>query len=550
MASAKVSLLHRQIARVHRRLVLQSLLNALAWCWAGAILLSAAWFLLQPLVMNAPPDWLRWTVAAGLVGTGTLLGGVLGLVRSPSRLMAALSLDSAFGLKERVTTSLTLAPEQRATPAGQALLADVNQRITDLDVGSRFPVRLNWSAALVPVCGALLAVVALFYQPILGQARTTPRNQGSEPPANAADIDRKMQQLKKTVAEKKPSDQPKSEELERLIGELDKIANKPRDTRDQVRERVKEMTALEEEMKAREKEMAEKARSLKDQLRRLDQTNEKDGDGPAKDLQNALAKGDLNKAKEEIERLREKLQKHQLTEQEKEQLKRQLEDMKNKLQRSAEAKNKEQELKAANLDPEKLKKELQKEKQRLSDLNKLAEQMGKVEKSIKEGDMEAASQSLSEMAKKLDGMELENQELEDLRDRLARLQDAKDAGLDSMQEDGEPVDSDLDQDTENGGIGAGRRPLGKPKGFRSFEAKAKVEFDAKGKKIFEGYAPGQNFKKKSEAEFFGEIKQASQEAPEAIEQQRVPKAAREMMKGYFQRLGAQAEKEQKAQPKP
>jgi hypothetical protein len=499
--------------------------------------------------METPPGWLRWAVAAGLVGAGTVLGVVLGLVRGPSRLLAALSLDSAFGLKERVTTSLTLGPEQAGSPAAQALLADVTQRLNDLDVGSRFPVRFTWTAALVPACAGLLALVAVFYQPIKGQARTTPRNDRSEPVVNAADIDRKMQQLKKTIAEKKPTDQPKSEELERLLAELDKMASKPRHTKEEIRERVKEMTALEEQMKAREKEMAEKARSLKEQLRRLDVSSQKDGDGPAKELQNALAKGDLNKAKDEIERLKEKLQKQQLTEKEKEQLRRQLQDMKEKLQRMAEAKDKEKELKAANLDPKTLQKELQKEKQRLGDLNKLAEQMGKCEKCIKEGDLESASQSLSEMAKKLDGMDLENQELKDLRQSLSRLEDAKDAGLDAIQE-GEPMDSDLDQDTENGGPGAGRRPLGKQKPFRSFEAKAKVEFDAKGKKIFDGYAPGQNFKKKSEAEFFGEIKQASQEAPEAIEQQRVPKAAREMMKGYFQRLGAQAEKEQKTPSKP
>ena len=427
MASAKVSLLQRQVARVHRRLVLQTFLNSLVWCWAGAILLSAAWFLVQPYLIDGSPDWLRWTVAAALVGVSTLVATVLGLLRAPSRLMAALSLDSAFGLKERVTTSLTLAPEQKASPAGQALLADVNQRINNLDVGSRFPIRVGWPAALVPACVALLALVAVFYQPIKSQARTTAHNEATEPAPNAADIERKMQQLKKSIAEKKPADQPKSEELERLIGELDKIAGRPRDTKEQIRERVKEMTALEEQMKLREKEMAEKARSLKEQLHRLDASTQKDGDGPAKDLQNALAKGDLNKAKEAIEQLNKRLQKHDLTAKEKEQLQRQLKDMQEKLQRLAEAKNKEQELKAANLDPETLKKEMQKEKQRLGDLNKLAEQLGKCEKSLKEGDMESASQSLSEMAKKLDGMDLENQELQDLRDQLARLQDAKDS---------------------------------------------------------------------------------------------------------------------------
>jgi hypothetical protein len=105
--------------------------------------------------------------------------------------------------------------------------------------------------------------------------------------------------------------------------------------------------------------------------------------------------------------------------------------------------------------------------------------------------------------------------------------------------------SDIDQDMNNAGIGAGRRPLGKNKPFRQFDARAKTEFDPKGKKIFDGYAPGQSFQKKSGAELIGEIKQASQEAPEAIEQQRIPKAAREMAKGYFQRMREQAEQGQK-----
>jgi hypothetical protein len=110
--------------------------------------------------------------------------------------------------------------------------------------------------------------------------------------------------------------------------------------------------------------------------------------------------------------------------------------------------------------------------------------------------------------------------------------------------------SDMDEDMpNNGGIGAGRRPKPKGDGFKSFEARAKPEFDPQGKKIFDGYAPGQSFKKRSSVEIIGEIKQASQEAPEAIEQQRIPKAASQMAKKYFQRMREQAEREEKAQPK-
>jgi hypothetical protein len=100
------------------------------------------------------------------------------------------------------------------------------------------------------------------------------------------------------------------------------------------------------------------------------------------------------------------------------------------------------------------------------------------------------------------------------------------------------------------GIGAGRRPLGKKTPFKSFDAKNKGDFDPKGKKIFDGYAPGQNFRKKGGPELIGDIKQASQEAPEAIEQQRIPKAAREMAKGYFQKMREQAEKDMSPTPKP
>ena len=107
---------------------------------------------------------------------------------------------------------------------------------------------------------------------------------------------------------------------------------------------------------------------------------------------------------------------------------------------------------------------------------------------------------------------------------------------------------DTDQPNE-GGIGAGRRPLGEDKAVRSYDAKNKGGFDPTGKKIFDGYAPGQNFKKKTTAEFSGEIEQARQEAPEAIEQQRIPKPARDMAKGYFRNLGGQNDKGQKKDEK-
>ncbi len=433
MASASLSPLHRQVARVHRRLLLQTLVNSLIWCWTGAILVCVGWFLLQPHLLSEPlrsSNALRWAVAGGIVGAGTLLAAVLCWLRAPSRLTAALSLDERFGLKERVTTSLTLAPEQETSPAGQALLEDVNQRIKDLHVGSRFPLRVSWTAALVPVCAALLAVVAIFYDPTNSQVTASTPDERNQLPVNATEIDQKMKDLKKKVREKPAVAKIKSQELEELEAELEKIANRPRGTKEEIRERVKEMTALEKTMQQREKEMAERARSLKKQLERLDSLAQKEGEGPAKDLQKALSEGKLDKAREELEKLNKRLQNNELTAKEKEQLKRQLENMKNKLERLAQQKDQQQQLKEANLDPETLQrelKELKKESQKLGDLQDLANQLGQCQKCLKEGDMKGASQSLSQASAKMQSMEGQDEDLQDLRDQLRRLQDAKDS---------------------------------------------------------------------------------------------------------------------------
>src|SRR5207302_1584448 len=123
-------------------------------CSFSALPLKVGWAALESGCLAArSPDILRWGPrAAAVVPLHSLAGLALAVRLAPSPLTVALSLDERFGLKERVTTSLLLAPEQAASPAGQALLADANARVAALRVGDRFPVRLPWKpAALVPL---------------------------------------------------------------------------------------------------------------------------------------------------------------------------------------------------------------------------------------------------------------------------------------------------------------------------------------------------------------------------------------------------------------
>ena len=121
---------------------------------------------------------------------------------------------------------------------------------------------MSWPAALVPACACLLALVALFYEPGKGTATAGTPNDAAKLPANLAEIDQKMKDLNKKPREKTATEKLKSEDLEKLEAELDKIANKPRGNKEQIKERIKEMTALEDQMKSLEKEMAEKAKRL------------------------------------------------------------------------------------------------------------------------------------------------------------------------------------------------------------------------------------------------------------------------------------------------
>lgn len=551
MARTKLPLLQTQIRQAYRRLQFQSVINALVWCWAAAILLAVVWCLAEPWLLSSARPILRWQIAAGLFVAGTLTAAVIGWKRAPSLVTAALSIDERFDLRERVTTSLTLAPEQANSAAGQALLDDVNKKIADLDIHSKFPLQLSGWAALVPAAALILALVGVFYEPKQSKASLA-KAELTAPPPNAKELDQKMQDLKRKKNENDKAEKPKSEDLEKLEAELDQIANRPRNTKEEVRERIKDMTALEQQMKDKEKEMTDRSRALKQQLQKLDKMAAAQGaEGPTKQLEKSLAQGKFDKAKEEIERLAKQLQNNTMDEKTKEQLKDQLDKLKDKIEALAEQKEKERQLKEMNLDPETLKRELdqlKKDGQKMKDLANLAKQLGQAQQKLKEGDSQGAAEMLAQAGQQLKKMDASDKDLEDLRDQLTRLQDAKDEAGEGLSERRDMInENDLEEDRPDseGQPGAGRRPLGKAKPFKSYDAKTKSEFDAKGKKIFDGYAPGQTFRSKKGAEMIGDIKQASQEAPEAIEQQRIPRAARDMSRGYFQNMRKQADSDPK-----
>lgn len=566
----------RQVARVGRRLFFQGLLGELAVGWTVALVLTAGWMLAEPYAVASPASWLRWAVLGGCAAVMTAIAVVQAVRKSPTKTQSALSLDSEFNLRERAVTACSLSAEDAATPAGQALLTDAIAKVKDLKVADKFPIGLPRATSLVPVAAAAVAAVAFFYHPSFptATATTTEKPLTTE---NKKDIDKKFEDLaKKPRTPEKPSDRIKSEDLKRLEAKLDDIAKQPRDNAKQMRERIKDISPLEEEVKKLERDRTEKARMLQQQLQSKDgmMPNDVPKDGPAKDLTKALSEGDLEKAKKELDQLAKKLANNEMSEKDKEKLAKQLDDLAKKLDKVAEQKDKENQLKKmaqeGKLDPEALKRELdqlKKDKEKLQDLKKLASKLGQCQKCMQGGDAGQAGRNLGEAADQVGKMDLETAELEDLRDQMQKLKDAKDSlckacdqcegqcmGEGECEGDGEgqcrskPGRKDYGKGAAEGG--AGRRGEGEQGKTKSFDARVAGQFNPKGKKVFDGYAPGQAFKKKPGVDLVGEIQQAAQEAPDAIEVQRIPRAAREMAKGYFKNLGGQNETSKEESKKP
>jgi hypothetical protein len=205
--------------------------------------------------------------------------------------------------------------------------------------------------------------------------------------------------------------------------------------------------------------------------------------------------------------------------------------------------------------------QLRKDDKGLEMMKELAEKLGDCKKCIKEGDQKGAAEKLQEAAEQAKQMGQGDKETQELKAQLQRLQEAKNAvAKDTKDGDGKGDGQAKGKDGKGQGDGQGQadkgqgdgkgqadkgsgaRPKGKPGEYNSADAREKGAFDPNKSMLPAGFAPGQNFKAKTGPEIAGEIKQASQAAPDAIEQQRIPRAKRDIAKDYYRNLGEQADK--------
>lgn len=559
--STKPSQLERSVRIARGRLVSQSFLNKLAGCLAVAVGLALVWFVVQPLVLETPPKWLRWTVLGVLSGAGLLTAVLWTRRTAPSREYAALELDSRFDLRERVTTAVALTPDLRQTSAGQALVADAEAKVKPLSVSEKFPVKPRWTAALAPTFAVALVAVVLWWNPALlnwGQDA-----QAGTDKAETAKLSQNTLQKKPTNPQaKKPDDlnkrdnkSAKLEELEKELADLkDKYKDPFEETVEKNREKVADLAPLEDKIKKFNEEKEQKLQQLQDKLSQLEKLK-KDSDfddGPAKELNDALAKGDLKKAEEEVDELRKKAKDKKLDKEDAQKLSKQLDKMKDELERLARDQERKDKLKKdieqakkEGKDAESLERELEKmeqEQKAASELmEKLAQQMAGAKSALDKDDLEQVAEELAKAGKTLEQIEAEVEDLKEGDATLQRLKELRRAACEACEGEGKdkkPWNGKMSKSGKNnGGEGAGEREINEKAEGNTVDERVRSPFDVKGKKSFGGLTKGQAFTKKTDKELGSAIEQAAQEAPTAAEVQRLPRDARESVKEYFEKLG-------------
>ena len=535
----------RPIGRVWRRMRFQRFLGVLVWALGVCLALTAIAIAVEKLThRNIPgPDWAPFALAGAF---GLIAAAVIAALHGPSRVDAAVAIDQKFHLNERLSTTLTLPEEMRSTPAGRALVSDTLKHINGLDIPSQFGLRLPRRAWL-PLIPGILAIGMLFLD--LGQKLVNASSSSTSETIDKKVVAKTTAALKKAVNnQRKDIDKNQYTETDKLLAQIEKAADNlsksPPAEKDKV---MVELNKLTDALKERQKQLG----STEQINRQLQQLKEMAANGPADEFAKDMAKGDFQKAAQELKKLQEKLASGQMTQDEKKALKEQMADMKKQLEKLANFEQRKKQLEEARknggLSKEQFEQQMAKLNEQSKDLQKLqklASQLSTAQQALEKNDTKKAAEALGMGQKELEQLAQQVKELESLDQAMADLQDAKNGmANDGMNQIGDQIDgANMLGNNRRQGNGMGGRGRGQgdrpeaPDDVRSYNTHTKGQL-GKGKAIVTGEGPrGKQTKGISILDIQGETEAAGVAAAEALSNQKIPNGVKKHVVGYFDQI--------------
>ena len=526
--------LNRQVNRARRWLGLQRFARALGWCCFGTLLIALAFVIADKYRPMGIEPWVYLVVA---LVTGGLLAALIAYVRGRGSIDAAIEIDRRFGLKERVSSTLALTPEEQLTDIGQALIADAEQRVKKIDVNEHFHLAPG-RQLLLPLIPLVAAVLVVWL--------VSPAVVEEDPQVNAAAIKKQVklasEGLKSKLIEKrKAAEKAGLKDAKALLDRLEEEAGELSREGETRKEALVKLNDLKRQMENRQKQIggAEEIRKKLDQLNTGNR-------GPAENFMKSISDGDLKKAVEALEKLKKDLIDDKLSEEEKEQLQKQLNEMKEKLEEAVQkheqqCKNLQNQINQAQQagqtdEAQRLQDQLNQLMERNTDMQQLqdmANQLGQCSQCMQDGDMQNAADMLDQMQSDLSDLQQQLDEMQLLDDAMDQLCEARDQ-MNCPQCGGQGCAACQGNQPMMGmgeGQGRGDRPEDET-AVKFYDDKVKQKI-GRGRATIAGEADGPNIKGQVYAEIADQLEVAKSESTDPLTEQQMPRQHQEQTKEYF-----------------
>lgn len=425
--------IRRQVAVARRRMVTQQFVAILPWALLVALVVAVIGLAVPKILpINVDSTTWLWSWLGGAVAVGLLFTIICTYIVRRNAMEAAIEIDRRFGLKERVSSALSLAPEELDSEAGQALVSDAVRRVEALEVNEKFGVSANWRV-LLPVIPALLALILV----LVPDAQEKAKAAASVDAQTKEQIKRATNELKQRLAKKRKQIEEKGlKDAEQIFTKLqqglDELSKRGDVDRKKALVKINDLQKqLEDRRKALgdPKEMQKQFEGLKDLEK-----------GPAEKIAKAMKKGDFSEAMKQLQQLQNKLENGDLTEEEQQQLAKQLQQMQEKMQEMANAqadaeRQLEQQIRekraegdlAGAADLQRKLDRLQQQDRQMDQLREMANKLGMASEALEKGDMDAAQSQLAEFSDQLSEMQAEMDQLESLDAIMDEIANAKDS---------------------------------------------------------------------------------------------------------------------------
>lgn len=584
-----MSQIRRVIAKAAMRLWLSDAMRIFAIVLTAALL----GVLITRLVQQVFGLIMPWREIAYAVAGGVVLVTLLWsyFARMTER-QVAIELDERANLRESLSTALYVEKSANSNePWSMAVLETARTAAATVKVGNAIPIQppKTWPVPLAT--GAILAIVWFAVNPIDVLGKHADRVAAAEKQQEVKEVKAQAEENRKLLEEKlahaKAADLLKEQGDQTALEPGKEIEQDPDSLR---RAEVRQLTGLTEKLEQlREGEKAQQLDAMKEAMRQLRQP----GPGPMEELARSLARGDFNKANEELRQLEEKLGDGSLSQEQKDALKQQMENLAKQMQKVADQQQElAQKMEQQGLDkktaqelaqkamqnPEDLKKALE-QLQNMSEeqkeaLKKMAESAGQCSQQcqnmgealskmaqgmMQQGLSQDGMQGMEEMAQQLSEMEMLSEDMKNLDAALDEAQrQLADLGKCLGGEEGECEGNGIGQWREgesakkgkgSGGPGKGDGPSPDSEAVDYATEKVKANVKTQGGPIIgTKLTYGQQLKGQSVANFEDAIEAGAKAATEAMEDNAIEREFQDPVKHYFGKLDAKIRAEKGDKP--